>query len=149
MKPILLSAFALTTALAATTSFAESRELQSVRESSELMALFDDLKEFASSGASLEFFGWEENFPTGSKEDCREVAAPAVVNEFREMTREIFVDGATVSERAMSDFAQVIGDGRYSRCYQYRCANRSCSRTTSFYSLNSDYRIQFELAYED
>lgn len=127
---------------------AAETKLSSVQNSPSLVSYLQDLSAIAAVGASVEFFGWSESF---EKPDavCKVVNAEVVVRQFREIAKEI-VDGVKkVDQKAMNDFATLVGRGDYEFCYNVSCSDMSCERVYSFMSLNTPYKIQFQVGYED
>jgi hypothetical protein len=123
----------------------------SVASSPALVRLLDRLAEVASEGASLEFFGHTEEFSLDfDPADCRQVSGAEVVQSFRELVGQILAGEQVAGQRqAFADFAAIVGEGRYSECRWGYSANRSYSSFIAFVGLDSGYRIQLELGYED
>ncbi len=143
-----ISVIILGVASLGSTAMGAESALPSVKNSPLLVSYLENLSEFASGGASIEYFGWSESFAEPTAQ-CRVSSASAVVMEFEKLAKEIVDGSEPINENAVAEFSRVIGEGDYKFCYNSICQNMSCNHFYSFISQTSKYRIQFEIGYED
>ncbi|MBI4613101.1 MAG: hypothetical protein HY720_05775 [Planctomycetes bacterium] len=132
----------------------EPRRIRSVKECPELSRLFAELSRAASDGACLEHFGYEETFapPQGLETRSHVVSGKEVALFFERTARGIAIaEGLDLGphEAAFEEFRALVGSGRYHHWTETQPVDGSIACTTFFVGIDQEYRIRFELGYED
>ena len=132
--------------------------LRLVKDSEKLSRLFSLMQELASNGANLEYFGFSENFqlPASQDEKCHWMSSSEVLEQIKEFSHEVFVEGSDsqenyekILEDAMVDLGQILGGTRYYRCIYEEVIEYSFSRRFYFVAADDHFRVMFELGYEN
>lgn len=132
----------------------EPRRVRSAKECPELSRLLAELSRAAGEGACLEHFSYEETFapPEGLETRSRVVSGKEVALFFERTARGIAVaEGLDLAphERAFEEFRALVGSGHYICWSRTAPVDGSIVCTTLFIGTDQDYRIRFELGYED
>lgn len=150
---LILSGFASTMILASN----PPQEIGDVSDSESLTELFSVMGDIAADGPSLSHFSWDEsNQPPRQDAKCYPVgqhdASQYVIDIIDSM------DWATAEQRskidavlgkAIEDFSTILGVGELNRCDWDISEQMTLTRVTQFHSLKSDYKITFNLGFED
>jgi hypothetical protein len=140
----------LATSVSAATALAATESATSLEKNTALTAFLEVLAEDASNGASIEFFGWIQNFNLENKSACQIVEASQVVKEFTQIAQRVLIEPTQFSASAVDEFESLLGTDTYRSCHESFTGGRSFTELHSFESTKKGgFKIQFEVGYED
>ena len=123
-----------------------------------VVKLFDAMSESASSGPSLEFFGYKQDFWLSNDEvaKCKTTSARDVLKRMNVYSVAMFEDGtgygaaqAELIDEAQNSLKHLVGKSDYLVCEQRNFIPYSIQELTYFIAKDGRLRLQFESAYED
>lgn len=138
--------------LATAAGKSQAQDITSISESQELSDLMGKLSDIAQDGASLEFFGFSEDFSLEpDSKNCKLSTAQQTQVSFVDIIQMVLIEAEKPLEydKALEDFKKMIGKGKYTLCSFYARFPYSLRKTTYFIAKDASYRVLFELAYED
>lgn len=131
---------------------------RTIQNSPALVELMRQLSEAATSAPSLAFFGYsEKDRYDGGAATCRAVSAEEIVAMLRNIAATVLTPGMTLQplpsasdvERAYDDFRSLLAGENYLECERRVSEVNTYTVFTYFQSRESDYRIRFQIGYED
>jgi len=146
-------------ALASTMTLANdpAREISSVSDSQSLTQLFSVMSDIAADGPSMSHFSWDEAkqpprqdatcYPVGQHDASQYVIDIIDSMAWAKAEQRLKIDA--VLGQGIEDFSTILGVGELNRCDWDVSEQMTLTRVTQFHSLKSDYKITFNLGYED
>jgi hypothetical protein len=124
-------------------------DLRTVNDSPALVAVFAELSEIASNGASLAHFSYEEEFEI-IPENCKTVSSGEVDAYLDGVLTEFAAESEIIAqhkEQALKEYAAIIGEGVYESC---RYSEPDYMTYAQYYQfVGENYRIRYHWGYED